>query len=63
MTQHLSEIRQAYTTVLLEMSERGLSGPEHRETAYRLSAQLASRWAGTEISPEMVRDVILNDEA
>ena len=55
MEQHLSEIKQAYTAILFEMSEQGFGGPRHRDTAYALSAQLASRLTGDEISPDKVR--------
>ena len=63
MEQNHSEIRQAYTAILLEMAEKGFGGPEHRDTAYALSAQLASRLVGNDITSDTVRQVVTdNDE-
>jgi len=51
-------IREAYTTVILEASEQGINLVNRKDEAIKTAAILASRWTGTEITPEDVSGVV-----
>ena len=50
-----SDIREAYTTIVLELNQKGYDLAQHKDEALKLTTRLATSWVGREISPETVR--------
>ena len=54
----VAAVRDAYTTVILEASEKGIETAARRDEVIQATAKIASDWTGTTISEDGVRKVI-----
>lgn len=58
MSRHSDLIREAYTAVLFQMMEQGLTGPLHHRLAIELTAEVATKMAHETIVPEDVEQTL-----
>lgn len=63
MSRHSDVIREAYTTVLFRMMEKGLTGPLHHRLALELTAEVVSKTVQETIAPADVEQTLSYEDA